>query len=142
MTKERIHALWVPFWYGLDPYLEVDLLSNFELFISIPSWLQELLANQAILDVDEVFYCGPRDGGSAGAKEICARIASIKHDELGSIVRVDTEGLSYKIYLEDSTVVTIDAEERPGTIESQPARVVSNWVFHVVLEVDSRQLGS
>ena len=65
-----------------------------------------------------------------------AKIQKIMHPELGDIKGIITLGLSYKIYLGDGNEITVDAEERPGTIEySTASYTVTQWIFDVQIDL-------
>ena len=59
----------------------------------------------------------------AGAErlEVQAEVVSIFNKQLGNIIKIDTQGLTYKFYVDGETFFQIEAEETPGWIENSDA---------------------
>jgi hypothetical protein len=121
-------ALWAPGWYELDQSLEVGQEGRFWFYQQPPADLP------GVEDYDLVFFnhvCS-----AAPCQVRTARVVSIDHSELGSLERIDAQGLDYVFYPANDEAVLVNAEENPGTI-SRAARElppIDNWSVAVVLD--------
>jgi len=50
--------------------------------------------------------------------EVEAQILSVHNAQIGRIIKIDTQGLTYKFYYSDNDYLQIEAEETPGSIEN------------------------
>lgn len=110
---------WEPDWYELDQSIVVG---DTDLFY---------------LSKDNLYFArGLLSLGNYDC-EVKAKIWKITHPELGAIRGIITIGLDYSIYLNDGSVLIVNAEESPGKIyDSQ--YVVSEWGFDVQLNIIER----
>lgn len=105
---------WTPQWYELDQSIVVG---DVDFFYLSKDGLH--FANDLAGDCD----C-----------EVKAKILKITHPELGDIKGIIAIGLSYSIYLSDGAVMTVNAEEHPGSIENCKS-VVTVWDFDVQISM-------
>jgi hypothetical protein len=101
MMKQLV-AIWQPAWYELDQPLAVgEVATFFVVAASLPMRFATdmMAANEARLPVR-------------------AEVVAIYNKQLGSLLKIDTQGLSYKFYVNSETFFQIEAEERPGWIEN------------------------
>jgi hypothetical protein len=126
---------WVPGWYELDQPLAVGLTDWFTFWRFVPDNLrgpERLVLYNTLGDPGEVLFAR-------------GTIAAIWHPDLGAILRVDTRGLVYTIYLADGTRLGVEAEESPGELYEwrgsrweASSRLVKDWRFVVEFEsIDS-----
>jgi len=113
----RIAAIWKPEWYELDQSLVAGETEDFLLITS---------------ESPVKFATGLEKGAFQRAK-----IISIDNKELGSIVRIDTAGLTYKFYAADGNFIQIEAEETPGKFENGPkdGQYLADNEFFVEIEL-------
>jgi hypothetical protein len=125
-------AVWIPGWYELDQAIEIGQTDEFVF------WRDRF---HRVRDTEQwVFYntlWHPEDAIVATGS-----IATIRHDELGDIRKVDTRGLDYTFMLADGAELCVNAEEEPGQIYEQvdgqwkpSPRSVAAW--EVIVEFDS-----
>lgn len=119
-------ALWTPGWYELDQTLVLGERQKFWFFQDPP---QECLTGQD--HVDFVFY--NQLDSSTNCTVRFAKILEIKHPQLGSLTRIDADGLDYIFFPVDGEEVVVNAEEEPGKLyDDGPA--VSDWSVLVTLD--------
>ncbi|OPH48129.1 hypothetical protein BC351_38810 [Paenibacillus ferrarius] len=106
---------WNPYWYDLDQTVIVGDVDYF------------------YLDKDEKSFAN--GGASDDDKEVRAEILRVIHPELGEVLGILANGLSYKIYFSDSKFIQVDSEEKPGWIEYPENYKVNDWVFDVEINV-------
>lgn len=121
---DRVHALWIPFWYECDQTLVVGERREHWFFKDPPP------AFRAMADL--VFSNG-LDLASEASIAATGTVASITHATLGAVASIDTTGLVYTMTLEDGTEVRIEAEETPGVAEERRFEGVTDWRLYVVL---------
>ncbi len=119
LAREKKSAAWIPYWYDLDPPIEVNQTDSFEFFDCIPENLTT--------DYEHVFAHGIE--GSQPAFESHIKILKITHPILGEIQRIST-GLQYEFHLADGTTVHVDAEEEIGSSHDCPKKV-TDWSCQV-----------
>lgn len=105
---------WTPHWYGLDASIVVGSTGSF--------YLQK---------GGKAFANGPV---SAEDQEVKAAILGISHPILGAITAIRTEELDYSFLLENGNVLSVNAEEEPGTVGNE-AFAVADWSVDVDLEI-------
>lgn len=113
-------AAWIPGWYELAPQLEVGLSDEFAFWRIVP---EHICCSERLVIYNSLWH-------PENALVGYGTIASIRHPELGAILKVDTRGLDYTITLIDGAELRVDAEEQPGKLED-PSRVVTDWLFLV-----------
>ncbi|UOQ74169.1 hypothetical protein [Hymenobacter cellulosilyticus] len=96
-------AIWAPAWYELDQSLAVGATSVFAMVKSSSSMR---------------FATGLDAAKDNELRQVEAKILSIYNEQLGKIIRIDTEGLCYKFFVGADTFFQIEAEENPGRIEN------------------------
>lgn len=112
-------AYWSPAWYALDQKIRAGAASKFLFTRTEP----------------RQFFNGL--GDPAATESLYVRIVSIAHPVLGNIEEIDTLGLSYRIWLDNNELVQVDAEERPGHIESTTLKdLPSINSFDLVIELE------
>lgn len=105
---------WTPYWYGLDASILVGSTGLF--------YLQK---------GGKAFANGPV---SAEDLEVEAAILGISHPILGAITGILTEGVDYSFLLGDGNVLSVNAEEEPGTVGNETF-TVADWSVDVDLEI-------
>jgi hypothetical protein len=114
MQEQLKKHVWKAQWYMLDQSIWVGQLTEF--------WLEKnniLFFTGSINDEHDI---------------IKGKILSITHPKLGAVQKIDTSGLLYKITLENGSLVTVDSEESPGSIEWPDNLKIDNWEFEVLIE--------
>jgi hypothetical protein len=101
----QLSAIWKPAWYELDQPLTVGEVATVFL---IASSLPVRFATDMM---------------DAGAEQLAvqAEVVSICNKQLGDIIKIDTQGLSCKFYVDSENFFQIEAEETPGWIENSDA---------------------
>lgn len=114
---------WKANWYELDQAIVVGDIDYF------------------YLTKDNNFFASALDSLNS-LRVVKAKIQKITHPELGDVKGIITFGLDYNIYLTDGNVITVEAEERPGTIEySTSTYIVNQWIFDVQIDlIDESQI--
>jgi len=95
---KTLTLIWKPAWYELDQPLTVGEIGCFD-----------------IIKTDE--YTAFATGLDNGLDSINCKILNIINSKLGNIIKIDTQGLSYRFYTEKGDYIQIEAEEQPGVIE-------------------------
>lgn len=106
---------WSPAWYELDQALTVGAADYYY-----------LTKNRTAFSNGEE---NPEDISVFG------ETIEISHPELGSVQRILTHELSYRIYLNDRDYIQVDAEENVGSIEFPADCRVNEWNFKVTLNL-------
>ena len=122
---DRVHALWIPFWYECDQALAVGRTGDYWFFKDPPP---------ACRSMADLVFANGLDLASDASIMARGTVASITHASLGAVASVDTTGLVYTMTLEDGTEVGIEAEETPGVAEERRFEAVSDWRLYVVLD--------
>lgn len=114
---------WKANWYELDQAIVVGDIDYF------------------YLTKDNNFFASALDSLNS-LRVVKAKIQKITHPELGDVKGIITFGLDYNIYLTDGNVITVETEERPGTIEySTSTYIVNQWIFDVQIDlIDESQI--
>lgn len=99
---KQLVAVWQPAWYALDQPLAVGEAATF-LVVAASSPLR--FATDLMAANDKRLL-------------VRAEVVSIYNKQLGPLLKIDTQGLSYKFYVDGETFFQIEAEERPGWIEN------------------------
>jgi hypothetical protein len=101
----QLVAIWEPAWYELDQPLTVGEVAT---VVLVTSSLPMRFATYML---------------DAGVErlEVQAEVVSIYNKQLGDIAKIDTQGLTYKFYVDSETFFQIEAEETPGWIENSDA---------------------
>lgn len=68
-------------------------------------------------------------------QEVYGEVMKIVHPELGKVLGVLTQELSYRIFLNDGSYIQIDAEENIGKVEYSAECKIDDWNFKVELNV-------
>jgi len=112
-------AIWQAAWYELDQSIKVGLKDEF--------WFIKGEDNKL------KFHRGLDREKYVILK---CEVLSIKHKVLGDILEINTNGLSYHIFLPAEKNIQIDAEEDPGKIENDyPEFDTDNYRFTVELKI-------
>ncbi len=119
-------ALWTPGWYELDQTLVLGERQKYWFFQEPPA---ECLAKPA--EVDLVFFNQLDSAQNCNVRY--AKIVEMTHPLLGSLLRVDTDGLDYIFYPADGEEIVVNAEEEPGVVYDGDL-VVSDWAIIVTLD--------
>lgn len=127
------YALWTPGWYELDQTLVIGERQKFWFFHEPPAE-----CNPFTQAVDLVFF---NELDSTKNCEVrYAKVLEIKHPQLGSLLRVDTDGLDYIFFPVEGEEVVVNAEENPGsTYESNV--LIEDWSILVSLSEVSEPVG-
>lgn len=116
---KQLLAIWKPAWYELDQGLTVGEIATVFL---VASSLPVRFATD-VMDADEEQL------------KLQAEVVSIHNKQLGSIIKIDTQGLSYRFYVDSEAFFQIEAEENPGWIENSdtPSDFLSEMEFLVCM---------
>ncbi len=125
-------AIWIPAWYELDQSIAVGIFQKFWFFQEKPDCLS--LDD----DVDLLFF--NQLDSSSNSEVRFARIKHIQHKTLGSLARIDTDGLDYIFAPVDGEPIAVNAEEEPGQ-SYMFDRAIDDWSVLVTLNDISEPLG-
>ncbi|MFK7768123.1 MAG: hypothetical protein AB8B55_12945 [Mariniblastus sp.] len=125
MSDEIHKAIWTPGWYELDQTLSIGERQKFWFFQTPPD---ECVAADS--EVDLVFYNQLDSSKNCAVRY--ARIVEMYHPQLGSLLRVDTDGLDYIFFPVDGEEIVVNAEEDPGTT-CDGGVMVEDWTVFVTL---------
>ena len=126
--SKQYTALWTPGWYELDQTLTPGERQKFWFFQNPPEECQAMAG-----DLDFVFY------NQLDSTQNCivryAKIVEIQHQELGELLRVDTDGLDYIFFPANSEEIVVNAEEEPGSTYDNDLEVADWSVIVKLVEV-------
>jgi hypothetical protein len=126
MSKQTgIKAIWVPSWYELDQSIAVGVSRKFWFYHELP----ELTPCPECDDVELAFF--NQMDSTAHSEVRFATIAEITHPILGSLIRVDTDGLDYIFSPQEGEEIVVNAEEEPGSTYGGPQ--IDDWSVLVTL---------
>jgi hypothetical protein len=101
----QLVASWEPAWHELDQPLTVgEVATVFLVASSLP-----------------VRFATEMMDAGAERLEVRVEVVSIFNKQLGNIIKIDTQGLTYKFYVDSETFFQIEAEETLGWIENSDA---------------------
>lgn len=120
-------ALWVPGWYELDQSVAVGQNERLWFYLDPPDSNSSALEGESY---DFVFF--NQLSTVANCQIRVASVLSIDHPTLGSIERIDTDGLDYVFQLDGGERITVNAEEQPGKAYEGYQEVV-DWSVMVLL---------
>jgi hypothetical protein len=120
-------AIWTPGWYELDQTLVLGQRQKFWFFDSMP----DMDVEAELSDEVQLMFFNKSDT-SENCVARFARIDEMQHALLGSILRVDTDGLDYIFFPVEGEEVIVNAEEEPG-LAYDFGQPVSDWSIHVTL---------
>jgi hypothetical protein len=112
-------SIWKPAWYELDQNLTVGETDTF-LFVTSCSPIR---------------FATSFEQGEWHK----AIIISISNKELGNIIKIDAEGLSYKFYSAAGNFIQIEAEETPGKFETGDRE--GSYLIYTEFIVEAELLG-
>ena len=116
------NAIWIPSWYEMDQSVLVGTSCKFAFY-------QESPKLEIDNDYDLVFF---NQLDSDANQEIrFALVREIYHQQLGQLMRVDTDGLDYVFTPIDGDDIFVNAEEEPGKAYETD---ISDWTLRVILE--------
>lgn len=130
----NVRATWTPFWYELDTPIAVGEHGQFAF-------------DADALSAGKFVFCnGPCE--PERSIDRTATITSITHPILGSISRVECDGLAYRVVLSDGTELLVEAEEASlGTIFSVSDNrwahleaTTPEWLLEVDIRLDEVRL--
>lgn len=119
-------AIWTPGWYELDQTLVLGQRQKFWFFETPPDSMPADDSSESVL----VFFNKTDTSENCVARY--ARIDDIHHAQLGSILRVDTDGLDYIFFPVDGEEIIVNAEEEPG-LAYDLGQPISDWSVRVTL---------
>ena len=126
MTETQIHkALWKPGWYEMDQGLLLGHHQRYWFFQEIPDELRKLEPQ-----VEFVFFNQLASGKASEVRY--AKIIDMVHQQLGSLIRIDTDGLDYIFESISGEEIVVNAEEEPGTTDD-PELQIEDWSVIVTL---------
>lgn len=129
-------ALWTPGWYELDQPLAVGQSDRFWFYRQAPADLPDVESYELVFfnQLSAVANCQVRT----------AQVESIEHPDLGSLARIDTDGLDYVFITAGGDRIVVNAEENPGTIFENPLSLpsIDDWSVSVVLGAISEPLAN
>ena len=129
-------ALWTPGWYEMDQTLVVGERRRFWFFQESPPYESQSASRQ---DFELVFF--NQLDSSANCQVRFAKILEIKHEKLGLMSRIDTDGLDYIFTPIDGEKIIVNAEEEPGTTYDDDLEI-DDWSVAVLLCEVSEPLGN
>lgn len=123
-------AIWTPGWYELDQTLVLGQTQKFWFFETLPDSVSQ--TEQAGGDPGASLMFFNKSDTSENCVARFARIDEMHHPQLGSILRVDTDGLDYIFFPVEGEEVIVNAEEEPGlAYDLDPP--ISDWSIGVTL---------
>ena len=117
-------AIWNPSWYELDQSLAMGIKKKFWFF-------QEKPADAQTSDADLVFF--NQLDSEINSVVRFAEIVEIYHPILGTLARVDTDGLDYIFVPIEGSEIYVNAEEEPGKTYDSDVEV-DDWSLVVTLQ--------
>lgn len=117
MTGQQVFlALWRPAWHEMDQSLSVGEHGRF--------WFDRSHGPSAdVADHGVTFVFYNQSMSHQGSEVRCATIVDLKHDQLGALSRIDTDGLDYVFQTTDGREVIVNAEEEPGALYDSDLQV-------------------
>ncbi len=118
-----LKAIWMPSWYGMDQSLAVGVEDRFYFYADHSS-----IKSDEEVDLMFLNQTNAEDDGQLRM----AHVIEIYHKTLGSLARIDTNGLDYVFTTVDGTDVLVNAEEEPGNTYDTGLKV-EDWSVVVSL---------
>ena len=117
-------AIWTPSWYEMDQSLSVGIKQKFWFFQDKPSQIVDE-------EVDYVFF--NQLDSEVNSVVRFAEIVEIYHETLGTLARVDTDGLDYIFVPIEGSEIFVNAEEEPGNAYDSEFEI-EDWTLLVTLQ--------
>jgi len=104
-----------------------------------PAWYE---LDQTIVRGDTDYFYLSKDGSiftsdmhCSEDMEVYGEVLEILHPELGAVCGIVAEGLNYRIYIDMTNFIQIDAEESPGKVEYPTDCSISDWNFEIEFNI-------
>ena len=119
-NKERIEALWTPFWYAGDQALHGAIWDHYRMVCYQCEKTDSAFSNHA---VDAILYSEQFPSYVHYGKhtllntfELCGRIIGIRSRTLGELLGLTYHHFDYYLTLSDGSLLTMNCEEHLGRI--------------------------